>query len=178
MSQVAECQWPQLKLFEYKISNIRLRPKLKSKFPLLHNWLELSKWDRIEKTQCRNTTNNLGRDSTSLEIEYQLLPYMWEWVLMIDCQSGMGCDEHSCTVQEHDDYCFRYVAKAKPTDLNSEENVLPTYKWVVSRLHGSWSNTVFRRGKWEELCCIQEKLRERWWIKAMWFHRKEKRAST
>ena len=45
-----------------------------------------------------------------------------------DCQSGMGRDEHSCTVQEHDDYCLRSVAKAKPTDLDSEENVLPTYK--------------------------------------------------
>lgn len=101
---------------------------------------------------------------------------MWEWVLMIVNLEWVQI--YSFTVQEHDCYCFRYVAKAKPTNMDREENVFPTYKYVVSRLHGPWSNTVFRRGKCGELCCIQEKLRERWWIKALWFPGKEKRAST
>lgn len=67
-----------------------------------------------------------------------------------DCQSGMGPDLqfYSFTVQEHDCYCFRYVAKAKPTNIDSEENVLPTYKYVVSRLHGSWSNSLQKREVW------------------------------
>lgn len=38
------------------------------------------------------------------------------------CQSRIRSGGHSSTVQEHDEFSFRYVTKAKTTDMDSVEN--------------------------------------------------------